>query len=153
MHGGWSRGRLQRLHREAVLQNVPDRCRRKGRSTPARLLALNPPVYGAYLTLGTAEYVVSNLNFFFRLFVRFDDKIEGSKQKAIENLELVIKYGHYYKPFAKILLAALHLREKRPAEALALLREVRSEFPGNTVIQREVARAEERVAAPATGQR
>jgi len=125
---------------------------KEGQKYARRLLALNPPVYDAYLTLGTAEYVVSNLNFFFRLFVRFD-QIEGSKKKAIENLELVIKYGHYYKPFAKILLAALHMREKRPAEALALLREVRSEFPGNTVIQREVVRAEERAATPATRQR
>ena len=152
MHVGWSRGRLQRLYREAVFQSVHSLSKEGQKYHSRRLLALNPPVYDTYPTLGTAEYVVSNLNFFFRLFVRFD-RIEGSKKKAIENLELVIKFGHYYKPFAKILLAALHLREKRPAEALALLREVRSEFPGNTVIQREVVRAEERLAAPATGQR
>jgi len=125
---------------------------KEGQRYARRLLALKPPLYDAYLTLGTVEYVVSNLNFFFRLFVRFD-QIEGSKKKAIENLELVIKHGHYYKPFAKILLAALHLREKRPAEALVLLKEVGSEFPGNTLIQREIVRVEERVAAPVTGQR
>jgi hypothetical protein len=122
---------------------------KEGQRYARRLLAFNPPVYDAYLTLGTVEYVVSNLNFFFRLFVRFD-QIEGSKQKAIENLELVIKHGHYYRPFAKILLAALHMREKRPAQALVLLKEVGSEFPGNTLIQREIARAEERVAHDVT---
>jgi hypothetical protein len=124
---------------------------KEGQRYARRLLAFNPPVYDAYLTLGTVEYVVSNLNFFFRLFVRFD-QIQGSKQKAIENLEQVIKHGHYYKPFAKILLAALHLREKRPAEALALLKEVGSEFPGNTLIQREIARAETKVALLPTKQ-
>jgi hypothetical protein len=124
---------------------------KEGQKYARRLLALNPPIYDAYLTLGTAEYVVSNLNFFFRLFVRFE-QIEGSKQKAIENLEQVIKHGYYYKPFAKILLAALHLREKGPAEALALLKEVGSEFPGNTLIQTEITRAEAKVALLAAKQ-
>lgn len=125
---------------------------KEGQKYARRLLALNPPAYDAYLVLGTVEYVVSNLNFFFRLFVRFD-QIEGSKKKAVENLELVIKRGQYYKPFAKILLAALHMREKRPAEALVLLKEVRSEFPGNTIIQKEIVRVEKQLAAPAARQR
>jgi hypothetical protein len=125
---------------------------KEGQKYARRLLALNPPIYDAYLTLGTVEYVVSNLNFFFRLFVRFD-QIEGSKQKAVENLKQVIEHGHYYRPFAKVLLAAVCLRDKRPAEALVLLKEVGSEFPGNTLIQTEIARAEEKVALPVTRQR
>jgi tetratricopeptide (TPR) repeat protein len=122
---------------------------KEGQRYARRLLALNPPIYDAYLTLGTVEYVVSNLNFFFRLFVRFD-QIEGSKQKAIENLDQVIKHGHYYRPFAKILLAAVYLRDKRFAEALALLKEIGGEFPGNTLIQKEIARAAQKAALPVT---
>jgi hypothetical protein len=117
-----------------------------------RLLALNPPVYDAYLTIGTAEYVVSNLNFFFRIFVRFD-QIEGSKQKAMANLELVVKQGHYFRPFAKVLLAAIHLRENRPAPALALLNELDGEFPGNPLLKREIVRAEEKLRLATTTRR
>jgi hypothetical protein len=109
-----------------------------------RLLALDPPDYDAYMTIGTVEYVVSKLNFFFRLFVRFD-QIEGSKQKAMADLELVVKYGHYYRPFSKMLLAAIHLRENRPGPALALLKELDGEFPGNPLIRKEITRAEGKV--------
>jgi hypothetical protein len=109
-----------------------------------RLLALDPPFYDAYLTLGSAEYVVSNLNFFFRLFVRFED-IEGSKQKAVENLRQVVLHGRYYRPFAKILLAAIHLREKEPRQALGLLRELEREFPGNPLFVKELRRIEAKI--------
>jgi len=111
-----------------------------------RLLALEPPVWDAQLTIGTAEYVVGSLNFFFRLFVRFD-QIEGSKQKAVADLEIVAARGRYYRPFAKVLLAAVHLRENRPAQALALLKELDSEFPGNPLVKREIVRAEEKMRA------
>lgn len=117
---------------------------REAQKYARRLLALSPPAYDAYLTIGTAEYVVGSLNFFFRLFVRFD-QIEGSKQKAVENLETVVKYGHYYRPFAKVLLAAIHLREGRPQQALSLLQELDAEFPSNPLVKREIARAEQKV--------
>lgn len=109
-----------------------------------RLLALDPPVYDALLTIGTAEYVVGSLNAFFRFFVRFDE-IEGSKQKAVTDLEVVASRGHYFRAFAKVLLAAIHLREDRPSRALELLRELDSEFPGNPLVKKEIVRAEARI--------
>jgi hypothetical protein len=108
------------------------------------LLALDPPWYDAYLTLGSAEYVVSNLNFIFRLFVRFE-KIEGSRPKAIENLKLVVEGGRYYRPLAKTLLAAIYVREKQPQQALILLRELGREFPANPLFMREVEKTEQRI--------
>lgn len=104
-----------------------------------KLLAMDPPVYDAYLTLGSAEYVVGQLNWLFRLFVRFD-RIEGSTPKAIANLRQVIEKGRYYPPFAKILLALVHVREKQPRQALALMQEVLRDFPENPLARREVAR-------------
>ncbi|MBZ5498432.1 MAG: hypothetical protein LAP85_18695 [Acidobacteriia bacterium] len=104
-----------------------------------KLLALNPPFYDAYLTLGSVEYVVGNLNFFFRLFIRFD-QIDGNKQKAIEELKKVVEGGRYYPPFAKILLSVIYLREKQPQQALALLREMARDFPENPLIKTEVDR-------------
>jgi hypothetical protein len=102
------------------------------------LLALNPPFYDAYLTMGSVEYVVSNLNFFFRLFVHFEG-IEGSRQRAIDDLKTVAARGRFYPPFAKILLSVIYLREKKPGEALSLLKELEREFPENPLFHREVA--------------
>lgn len=109
-----------------------------------RLLALNPPVNDAYLVLGSAEYVVGNLNFFFRLFVRFD-KIQGSKQKAVEDIQKVIAGGRYYPPFAKIILSIIHLRENRPQQALVLLQELQRDFPENPLIRSELKRVSEKI--------
>jgi hypothetical protein len=103
-----------------------------------KLLALNPPACDAYVTLGSAEYVVANLNFFFRIFARFDG-IEGSKQKAIGNLRQAIDYGLYYQPYAKILLTVVYLREKRIEDALLLMKELKRDFPENPLFGREVA--------------
>jgi hypothetical protein len=111
-----------------------------------KLLALNPPVYDAYMTLGSVEYVVSSLNFFFRLFIHFD-QIEGNKQKAIENLKKVIEGGRFYPPFAKILLSVIHLRDQRLPEALSLLRELERDFPENPLLRDEARRVAEKLQA------
>jgi tetratricopeptide (TPR) repeat protein len=110
-----------------------------------RLLALNPPFCDANMTLGSVEYVVSNLNFFFRLFVHFD-QIEGSKQKAIENLNKVIACGRFYPPFAKILLSVIYLREKQQEKALKLLQELARDYPENLLIKSEVGRVLAKIA-------
>jgi tetratricopeptide (TPR) repeat protein len=107
-----------------------------------KLLAMNPPFNDAYLTLGTVEYVVSKLNFFFRLFVRFD-RIEGSKLKAIEDLRKVVASGRYYPPFAKTLLSVIYLRDKQPQQALVLLRELARDYPDNNIFRNEVKRVSE----------
>lgn len=115
-----------------------------------KLLGLNPPVYDAYLTLGTVEYVVGSMNFIFRLFVRFD-QIQGSKQKGIENLQKVVTGGRYYRPFAKILLSVIYLREKKPAQAQALLAELVREFPENPLLQHELTRVTEQLSRAQPG--
>jgi hypothetical protein len=103
-----------------------------------RSLALNPPVYDAYVTIGTAEYIVGSLPFFLRWFVRFD-QIKGNKQTASELLDLVVQKGKYYGPLARILLAVIHMREKRPAEAEKLLAGLVSEYPDNPLLRKELA--------------
>jgi hypothetical protein len=112
-----------------------------------KLLALNPPFYDAYVTLGSAEYIVSNLNFFFRIFVHFDN-IKGSRQSAIENLKKAIDGGRFYQPYAKILLTVVYLREKRPQDALLLMRELERDFPENPLFKKESAIIAAKLAAP-----
>jgi hypothetical protein len=117
-----------------------------------KLLALTPPVCDAYLVLGSTEYVVGSMNFFFRLFVRFD-RIQGSKQKAVEHLRKVIDGGRYYPPFAKILLSVIYLREKQPDRALVLLKELEQDFPQNPLIRKEVALVSETISRSRKGSR
>jgi hypothetical protein len=109
-----------------------------------RLLSLNPPAYDGYLTLGAVEYIVANLNFLFRLFIRFDG-IEGSRQKSIENLKKVVESGRYLSPYAKILMSVVYLREDQPRKSLALMKEMERDFPENPLIPAEIARIEERI--------
>ncbi len=104
-----------------------------------RLLKVNPQFYDAYLTTGMTEYIVGSLPFFVRWFVRFDN-VKGSKDQAFKNLTLVVQSGRYLKPFAKILLAILNLREKKPRESQKLLADLTRDYPDNQLIRKELAK-------------
>lgn len=103
-----------------------------------QLLKRNPPWYDAYVTAGIDEYLIGSLPFFVKWFVRFDN-IEGSKEQAVKNLQLVATKGHYLKTFSKILLGIIHLREKRPQEAERLLAQLAHDYPANPLFRRELA--------------
>jgi hypothetical protein len=108
------------------------------RKLAGRLLALDPPVADAWFALGSVEYVVSDLNPFSRLMARLD-LVESSRPKAVENLQRVIGGGRLYPAFARILLSVVYLREKQPAKALILLRELERDFPDNSLFHRQAA--------------
>ena len=86
-----------------------------------------------------AEYILGSLPFFMRWFVRMDD-IQGSKERGIRNVELVARQGHYFKPFAKILLGIAYLRAKRPNDTKRLMVELARDYPGNPLFQKELAK-------------
>lgn len=119
---------------------------RQTQSYALRLLALKPPAYDAYHTLGMMEYVMGSVPFFVRWFIRYD-QIQGNKQKGIQNLYLVVQYGRYYQPFARILLSVIYLREKKPQEAETLLAELVRDFPENPLLRMELKKASEQVRA------
>jgi hypothetical protein len=104
-----------------------------------RLLKADPTFYDAYLTTGMSEYLIANLPFFVRWFVRFD-QVRGSRQQAVKNLELVAGSGRYLGPFAKTLLAVIHLREKRPLESERLLTELVRDYPENPLFRKELVK-------------
>lgn len=115
-----------------------------------KLLDLKPPVVDAYMTFGTAEYIVGSLPFFFRWFVHMDN-VEGNKKKGIDELELVAKQGKYSGPFARMLLAVIAMREKRPQDAEALLEGLTTEYPQNPLIRKELALARKAAYPTITG--
>lgn len=112
---------------------------KRSNSYAQQLLKLNPPCVDAYITAGITEYMVGSLPFFVRWFVHFDN-VQGSKEQGVKNLELVVREGHYFSPFAKILLAIIDLREKRPTESEKLLEGLAHDYPSNPLFRKELAR-------------
>lgn len=102
-----------------------------------RLLRLDPKFYDAYLTAGISEYLIGSLPFFIRWFVHFDN-VNGSKEKGIQNLQMVAREGHYFRPFSKILLGIIALRDKHPQEAQKFLAELSRDYPENPLFRSEL---------------
>jgi hypothetical protein len=112
---------------------------KRSNSYAQQLLKLNPPCVDAYITAGISEYMVGSLPFFIRWFVHFDN-VQGSKDQGIKNLELVVREGNYFKPFAMILLGIIDLRENRPRETEKLLESLARDYPSNPLFRKELAR-------------
>jgi hypothetical protein len=112
---------------------------RKSNDYAQRLLKLEPSYYDAYISTGISEYMLGSLPFFIRWFVHFDN-VNGNKQRGVENLQLVARQGRYFKPFAKILLGIIALREKKPHEAQRLLMELAHEYPDNPLFRKELVK-------------
>jgi hypothetical protein len=112
---------------------------RRSNNYAQRLLKLDAKYYDAYLTTGFSEYMIGSLPFIIRWFVHFDN-VSGSKERGVENLRLVAREGHYFKPFAKILLAVVALREKRPRETRDLLADLVRDYPDNPLFRKELAK-------------
>jgi hypothetical protein len=117
---------------------------RRASNCAQRLVKINPQFYDAYLTTGLSEYLLGSLPFYIRWFVHFDG-VDGSKDAGIRNLQLVARSGHYLRPFAKILLAVVYLREKQPRETQKLLADLTSEYPENSLLHKELAKVSSQV--------
>ena len=101
-----------------------------------RLLKVDPSFTDAHLSTGLAEYLIGSLPFFVRWFVRIDD-IEGDKAVGVGKVAMVAKNGRFLKPFAKVLLALVYMREKTPSKAAAVLAELSHDYPENPLFRRE----------------
>jgi hypothetical protein len=112
---------------------------KRSNSYAQRLLKLDPKYYDAYLTTGFSEYIIGSLPFIVRWFVHFEN-VSGSKERGVENVRLVAREGHYFKPFAKILLGIAALREQRPQEARDLLADLTRDYPNNPLFRKELAK-------------
>lgn len=104
-----------------------------------RLLAVAPGAADAYLTLGTANYVIGSLPSVKKLFLGFAG-IRGDKKAGIQQLEMAAERGHYLRPFAKIMLALAALREKKTELARAQLKDLVAKFPENPLFATELAK-------------
>jgi hypothetical protein len=112
---------------------------KRSNSYAQRLLKLDPKYYDAYLTTGFSEYILASIPFIIRWFIHFDN-VSGNKERGVENVRLVAREGHYFKPFAKILLGIAALRDKKPLEARDLLADLARDYPSNPLFRKELAK-------------
>jgi hypothetical protein len=113
-----------------------------------RLLKSRPDFADAELTGGACEYLIGSLPIVVRWFIRVDG-VEGQKGLATKKLERVATSGRYLGPFARILLAIVHLREKQPSRALAILNQLSRDFPHNPLFRSEAQKVAVLVGSPA----
>jgi hypothetical protein len=115
-----------------------------------RCIAINPNYGDAYLTTGMTEYIIGSVPFYLRWAVKFDN-VKGSKTAGMAILQKVIRNGRYLAPFARIMLALAHLRDKKPALSADLLSGLAADYPENRLIKTELQKVRELVDRQAQG--
>lgn len=101
------------------------------------LVQKHPQYADGYLTTGISEYFMARLPFFVKWIFKLPE-VEGTKEKAQSNLELAAVEGRYLRPFARILLAVIAIREKEPEEARKWLEGLVRDYPQNPLFRREL---------------
>lgn len=101
-----------------------------------QVLQLQPGLTDAYLIQGLHDYVVGSLPFYLRM-VGFLAGFHGDRDRGLEELQTVAQHGVLNKYDARILLAVIYRRERRPEDAIPLLQALGRVFPHNYLLQLE----------------
>jgi hypothetical protein len=101
------------------------------------LVTKYPGSVDAYLAVGVENYLLSQKAAPLRMVLRWTGA-QTDKQAGLAKLRIVAAQGHYFKPYAKILLAIAALRDGRKAEAKGLLSELAAQFPANGLFRDEL---------------
>ena len=109
------------------------------------LLAIDPDAKDAYVALGMSNYVIGCLPGFKKAFLWFGG-VHGDRLRGIQLMSEAAEHGHYFRPFAKIMLALAYEREHQPDHARTLLAELTTQFPTNPHYSEELAIAVQRTA-------
>ena len=121
-------------------RNLPSlRYTREANDWAAKLLAVDPDRYDAYVATGFSKYIIGSMAAPVRWIMRIGG-VAGDKKAGIAELQLTADHGQYLGPFARILLAIAYVRDKDNARARGVLATLRDEFPKNPLFAREIAR-------------
>jgi hypothetical protein len=104
-----------------------------------KLLAIHPEVYDAYIAQGIENYLLSQKNAAIRWFLRLGGA-QTDKQVGIEKTSMTAEKGHYFMPYARLLLAIQELRDNNREGAKQKLSWLASEYPGNHLYREELER-------------
>jgi tetratricopeptide (TPR) repeat protein len=110
----------------------------KARGYCDQVRKLDPNFIDAYLVLGVYEYATGSLPMAVKMFGALGG-IHGSKKNGIEYVSRVAQQGKYERNAARVLLAVLYRREKRPLDAARVLEGLMAEYPRNYLFGIEIA--------------
>lgn len=111
---------------------------REAHKIDLQLLALNPHYVDALLVIGLDEYVVGSLPWYAKIVASLAG-FHGNRSQGLEFVKRVSEQGHWARDDARFVLALLDEREKKFADALAVLEGLGKSYPRNFLIQEEVA--------------
>lgn len=103
-----------------------------------RVTELDPKKIDARMTQGVHDYVVGNLPWTYRA-LGFVAGFRGDKEQGIRTLEEVYAKGVDSKVDAAVLLATVYRRERRPSDAVPVLRWLIANYPRNFLFRLELA--------------
>lgn len=116
---------------------------RQAESEANTLLTVDPTAKDAYVALGMSNYVIGSLPSYKKMFLWFGG-VHGDRNRGIQQMSEAAEEGHYFKPFAKVMLALAYEREKQPERAKPLLEELSALYPKNGVFAHELALVEDK---------
>ncbi len=114
-----------------------------GRAMADKLLDIDPEYYDGWLAIGVENYLLSLKPLPLRWLLRLSGNATDRKLGLVK-LQITADKGHYFKPFAQLLLAVAALRDRDTKRAKGILRELHEKFPGNRLYAEELARLEGR---------
>jgi tetratricopeptide (TPR) repeat protein len=112
---------------------------KEARKYHAQLLKINPHFVDAYLVIGTYDYVVGSLPWYLKVLVAVAGH-HGDRERGLAAIKRVTEEGRWAREDAKSYLAVLYFREKRYAEALAILQGLAESYPRNFLLPQQIAR-------------
>lgn len=130
------RGTYNYLVKKAWLDALRDMT--AGRKLHNRVFELEPSNIDALMMQGMHDYVVGSLPLGYKL-LGFLAGFHGDRQQGIGTVQIVAEKGKYNRVDAAILLGIAARRERRPADALKICEQLRSEFPRNFLILFELS--------------
>lgn len=108
------------------------------RKTHNRVTELDPTFIDAKLTQGAHDYLVGSLPFTWRMLGLLTG-VRGDKDKGIETIREVARYGRRGRYDAAVFLCALYRRENRWKDAAPVLEALIVRFPRNWILRFELA--------------
>jgi hypothetical protein len=112
---------------------------KESRERAQKLLAVHPDVYDAYIAQGIENYLLSQKNVALRWFLRLGGA-QTSREVGLEKCGITAEKGHYFKPYAQLLLAIADLRDNNRNGAKQKLQWLSTEYPGNHLYREELER-------------
>ena len=109
----------------------------ESRRLAARLLAVDPKMYDAYLAIGVENYLLSLKAAPVRWLLHMQGA-QTNRETGIANLRLTAEHGRYLRPYAELLLSVAALRDHNQSEAKRLLADLAAQFPRNHLYRDEL---------------